>query len=126
MDWNVTSTLVIHECGQCGMLFAMPKSFQEARKEDGGTFCCPAGHRRVYTGGIKETWEKEKNAALEKERKAKKAAKEAIKVARQALKDKQEAEAQAGIASRAGDGLSSLADEPVRRRGWEAIENEPE
>ena len=40
--------LVTHECGRCGVVFAMPDRFLRDRREDGQTFYCPNGHPRVF------------------------------------------------------------------------------
>lgn len=41
---------VTHSCGECGVLFAMTRDFQEARKKTREVWHCPNGHVRVFTG----------------------------------------------------------------------------
>jgi len=38
----------VQDCGECGVIFAVPASFNQRRRSDGQTFYCPNGHRRVY------------------------------------------------------------------------------
>ena len=38
----------VQDCGECGVIFAVPTSFNQRRRSDGQTFYCPNGHRRVY------------------------------------------------------------------------------
>lgn len=42
--------LVLEECCQCGMVFAVSSSFQRQRQRQHDTFYCPAGHGQAYTG----------------------------------------------------------------------------
>jgi DNA-binding XRE family transcriptional regulator len=42
--------LVTHTCGKCGVVFAMSREFQDARKKDRQTWYCPNGDPRVFTG----------------------------------------------------------------------------
>jgi len=41
-------SLVVIECGECGVNFGVPERFDEQRRESGGNFYCPNGHPRVY------------------------------------------------------------------------------
>lgn len=41
--------LYIQDCCTCFMRFAVPKSFDAARRKDGKSFFCPAGHSQSYT-----------------------------------------------------------------------------
>lgn len=41
---------ITHICGECGVAFALSRSFQEARKKDRKTWYCPNGDPRVFTG----------------------------------------------------------------------------
>jgi len=41
-------TLESHECGDCGITFAAPKTWWDTRRTKGGTFYCPNGHPRVF------------------------------------------------------------------------------
>lgn len=45
-----TETLVTHQCGECGIHFAMPKHFEAERLKDRRSFYCPNGHGRCFTG----------------------------------------------------------------------------
>ena len=56
--------LVVCTCGECGVKFGMDEYFYERRQEDGKTFHCPNGHKRIFTQ--RETL-KEKVAFLEKD-----------------------------------------------------------
>lgn len=42
-------TLATEECYKCGVVFAVPESFQNKRRQDGSEFFCPNGHGQVYT-----------------------------------------------------------------------------
>lgn len=42
-------TLVTHQCGECGITFAMPQHFRDEKRENGTPFYCPNGHPRVFT-----------------------------------------------------------------------------
>lgn len=42
MDW------VQMECGECGIAFCVPGSWQRERSSTGTSWSCPNGHRRVY------------------------------------------------------------------------------
>lgn len=84
-------------CAVCGTVFGLGKRFQEARRDDHGTFYCPNGHAEVYDGPSLEeqqiarlkddvTWERqraeraiERAATAERRRRAEKAAKTRIK-----------------------------------------------
>lgn len=41
--------LYIQECCACFIRFAVPKSFDIARRKDGNRFFCPVGHSQSYT-----------------------------------------------------------------------------
>jgi len=41
--------LMTEGCCKCGVLFAVPKDFQERRVRDGEWFYCPSGHAQHYT-----------------------------------------------------------------------------
>ncbi|MFZ5785500.1 MAG: hypothetical protein ACOY3Y_03565 [Acidobacteriota bacterium] len=43
------ASLVVEDCCECGIYFAMPRDFQERRRFDGKNFFCPAGHPQHYT-----------------------------------------------------------------------------
>lgn len=40
--------LVEKECGECGIVFAVPEWFEKQCLDDGRGWTCPAGHSRVY------------------------------------------------------------------------------
>lgn len=44
------STLAVETCCNCGMRFAMPAAYQAKRRNDHGSFHCPAGHSQHYPG----------------------------------------------------------------------------
>lgn len=62
-----TGTLVIEECCACGITFAMPADMQRRRREDHGSFFCPAGHAQHYTGKSEEQKAKDRAARLEQQ-----------------------------------------------------------
>jgi hypothetical protein len=43
------SNLYVQECCVCFIRFAVPKSFDDARRRDGKSFFCPVGHSQSYT-----------------------------------------------------------------------------
>ena len=43
-----TITLTTHQCGNCGITWAMPAEFIAARRRDGERFYCPNGDARVF------------------------------------------------------------------------------
>lgn len=45
-----TQTLETETCCNCGVLFAMPKSWQRQFRQTHQLFYCPAGHPQHYTG----------------------------------------------------------------------------
>ena len=45
----VTTELVPTNCSRCGLVFGMPDGFEIARRRDGETCYCPAGHYLHYT-----------------------------------------------------------------------------
>ena len=44
----VTVAMVDMECGECGIPFSVPETFQRERKKSGASWYCPNGHGRVY------------------------------------------------------------------------------
>lgn len=65
------------ECGSCGILFAAPKAFWAARREDGKGWYCPSGCVRVFTDTVQKrleeqerdvAWLKKRITRLEEER----------------------------------------------------------
>lgn len=66
-----SSVLITKTCGQCGIHFAVPETFDNARQRDGKTFYCPNGHLRVYRETESDRLKKElafKQSQLERER----------------------------------------------------------
>lgn len=61
----VNQNLATEVCCNCGVLFALPESWQEVFKKDHRTFYCPAGHPQLYTGLSEE--EKLRRALANKE-----------------------------------------------------------
>lgn len=57
-------------CGKCGVMWAMPTRFIEARRKDGKSFYCPNGDPRVY----RTTTEDLLKQQLERERQVREAA----------------------------------------------------
>ena len=45
-----STTLVVRECGGCGILFALPADYEAELIRTHGGFCCPRGCHRVFTG----------------------------------------------------------------------------
>lgn len=75
-----TDTLIVEECCNCGIAFAMPKDFQLQRRNDKGRFFCPNGHGQSYTRSTEQIlrqqledekryrqWDKEKISSLSHE-----------------------------------------------------------
>ena len=54
-------------CYKCGMVFALPTSFFQRRKEDEGDFYCPSGHKQYFPAASLEARLK---AQLERDQKA--------------------------------------------------------
>lgn len=47
---NHSTTLVVQECCNCHVLFAIPKYWDDSLRQTHATFYCPAGHGQSYTG----------------------------------------------------------------------------
>ena len=47
INQNIDYEIMI--CGECGIQFAPPTTFVRERREDGGAWYCPNGHRRIYS-----------------------------------------------------------------------------
>ncbi len=47
--FHTDTVMITEDCCNCGMLFALPKAWQDRRRDDGATFYCPAGHPQSYT-----------------------------------------------------------------------------
>lgn len=63
MTLEAQQTLEIRECGQCGLLFAAPRTFMDQQRRLGakGGFYCPAGHCRVFSENTESRLKREKN-----------------------------------------------------------------
>lgn len=83
-----SADLYVMDCGECGVIFAVPTSFNDRRRRDGRTFYCPNGHLRVY-----------RTTDLDREREKRKLAEDRLTWERQ-RRDQAEAEArhQAAVA----------------------------
>jgi len=46
--FKIVAALKVENCCNCHMGYAVPTSFQDARREDHKTFFCPAGHGQSY------------------------------------------------------------------------------
>lgn len=55
----------VHQCGTCGVVFAMDEHWVAARKKDHALWCCPNGHWFHFTGKSEEEKLREQ---LERER----------------------------------------------------------
>ena len=53
--------LFVSDCASCGVIFAIPRTMEERRREDHRAFYCPNGHNLVFSGPSKA--EKEATAA---------------------------------------------------------------
>jgi len=51
---DVTESMTVTDCAQCGVVFALPTTYVSRRRDDGLTFYCPNGHLLSYTGGDKK------------------------------------------------------------------------
>jgi DNA-binding transcriptional regulator YiaG len=53
-EYVVNTWLETETCCNCGMVFAMPKDFQQKKRNNpGSTFYCPSGHGQHYVGETK-------------------------------------------------------------------------
>lgn len=53
-DVRHTVTLVLHECPECGVQYGLTEVYEDARREDHKTFCCPNGHWLSYKSETRE------------------------------------------------------------------------
>lgn len=60
-----TAQLNVEYCCDCGMPFAMTADFQKRRRDDHGSFYCPAGHSQHYTGKTEAEKQRERADRLE-------------------------------------------------------------
>lgn len=49
MTYQQTETLVTKNCPACGIFYGIPKSFNDSKYNNGGSWCCPNGHPLVFT-----------------------------------------------------------------------------
>jgi hypothetical protein len=54
MSITRTLTFTVHECGECGVPFALEDEYDDNRQQDHRTFYCPNGHQRYYPGPSRE------------------------------------------------------------------------
>jgi hypothetical protein len=54
-----STILVVTSCGNCGIPFGIPDDLERARRQDGGAFYCPNGHRI--------SWSETENAKLQRQ-----------------------------------------------------------
>jgi len=45
-----TTTMNVHECPACGVLYAFTDKFEQSRRDDHKSFYCPNGHSLSYQG----------------------------------------------------------------------------
>ena len=64
-----TTTYVIHDCFNCGMLFAVTEQFDKARLADHQNFYCPNGHSQHYVGKTEAQELREQLATAERNEK---------------------------------------------------------
>ncbi len=57
-----------HQCGVCGVKWAMEHDFMEERREDGEGWRCPNGHSFVFNGGESRAEQLERQLRQERER----------------------------------------------------------
>lgn len=50
VTFSVTQKMITERCCSCGVLFAVPLDFYNARRRDQSWFYCPSGHQQRYTG----------------------------------------------------------------------------
>lgn len=50
MSLTYDQTLTLIHCANCGVPFGMTADMEKRRRQDHGTFYCPAGHRNVFDG----------------------------------------------------------------------------
>ncbi len=88
-----STTLDVISCGDCEIPFALPSSLHRSRKQDGGSFWCPNGHKIGYS--------ESENARLRKELKAKERQRKFLDGALTHARDQQQA-AERSAAARKG------------------------
>lgn len=49
-EFTHVTTFRVHDCAECGIIFAIPDSYDKRRADDGKTFYCPNQHRMSYPG----------------------------------------------------------------------------
>jgi len=48
-------SMVLMQCGQCGVEFCIPQRLNEEHREAKTTWYCPNGHPRVYARSLRDT-----------------------------------------------------------------------
>lgn len=56
-------SLVVIQCGACGVLFAIPKSLDDRNQRTGESWYCPNGHNRVYAQTTEQKLKKQLDEA---------------------------------------------------------------
>jgi hypothetical protein len=64
---NYTGQLIVQDCCNCGMTFAVPADYDKRRRNDHKSFYCPAGHPQSYTGKTEEQKQRERAERLERQ-----------------------------------------------------------
>ena len=71
---SITNKLVTVDCCNCGVMFAVPDTFDEERRDNGKGFYCPNGHTLSYheteIQRLRQQVEKEKNRSERAETRA--------------------------------------------------------
>lgn len=48
ITYTAQETFITLTCGKCGIVFGLPKNFDDNNRQNGGNWYCPNGHSRVY------------------------------------------------------------------------------
>ena len=62
-DQDITVTLVVMDCAQCGVVFAISDRLNTSRKESGESFYCPNGHGMTYGKSVADRLRDQLSAA---------------------------------------------------------------
>ena len=46
--YTISLNMITMRCANCGVMFGVPKEFDQKRRDDGNKFYCPNGHCNVY------------------------------------------------------------------------------
>jgi hypothetical protein len=68
-EFTTEEKLLVHRCYVCGIIFAIPASYEKNRREDGKRFKCPNDHSLNFSKATEESFEdlKARYEALEQE-----------------------------------------------------------